>query len=145
MLHSRNLADLLPLTSAWPGEETNPCPFYPKGSPPLCHVATTGATPFRLNLHVGDVGHTLVFGPTGSGKSTLLTLLMAQFFRYPDAQVFSFDKGYSAYVLTSAAGGYHYDLGLDDISFCPFALIDQDPERLWAHDWLELLVRRQSN
>jgi type IV secretion system protein TrbE len=144
LLHSRNLADLLPLTSAWPGEETNPCPFYPKSSPSLCCAATTGATPFRLNLHVGDVGHTLVFGPTGSGKSTLLALLMAQFFRYPNAQVFAFDKGYSSYVLTSAAGGNHYDLGLDDISFCPFALIDRDAERLWAHDWLELLLRLQN-
>jgi type IV secretion system protein VirB4 len=69
---------------------------------------------------------------------------MAQFFRYPNAQVFAFDKGYSAYVLTSAAGGNHYDLGLDDISFCPFSLIDRDAERLWAHDWLELLLRLQN-
>ena len=29
-------------------------------------------TPFRLDLHVGDVGHTLVVGPTGAGKSVLL-------------------------------------------------------------------------
>lgn len=144
LLHSRNLADLLPLTSAWPGAEHNPCPLYRKHSPSLCYAATTGATPFRLNLHVGDVGHTLVFGPTGSGKSTLLALLMAQFCRYPNAQVFSFDKGYSAYVLTSAAGGDHYDLGIDDISFCPFARIDRETERLWAHDWLELLMRLQN-
>ena len=33
------------------------------------HGATAGATPFRINLHVGDVGHTVVFGPTGAGKS----------------------------------------------------------------------------
>lgn len=144
LLHTRNLADLLPLTSAWPGHEQNPCPFFPKDSPSLCYAATSGATPFRLNLHVGDVGHTLVFGPTGSGKSTLLSLLMAQFFRYPEAQVFAFDKGYSAYVLTSAAGGDHYDLGLDDVSFCPLALTDREEERLWAHDWLELLMRLQN-
>ncbi|MFN6986834.1 MAG: heme ABC exporter ATP-binding protein CcmA [Rhizobium oryzihabitans] len=48
-----------------------PCPFYPPNSPPLMQVAS-GSTPFRLNLHVDDVGHTLIFGPTGSGKSTLL-------------------------------------------------------------------------
>jgi hypothetical protein len=35
----------------------------------------------------------------------------------------------SAYVLTSAASGNHYDLGLDDISFCPLSLIDRDAER----------------
>jgi type IV secretion system protein VirB4 len=144
LFHSRNLADLLPLTSAWPGEEHNPCPFYPPSSPSLCYAATHGAKPFRLNLHVGDVGHTLVFGPTGSGKSTLLSLLMAQFFRYPNAQVFCFDKGYSAYILTSASGGNHHDLGVDEISFCPFAQIDDTAERLWASDWLELLLRLQN-
>ena len=30
---------------------------------------TEGSTPFRFSLHVGDVGHTLVVGPTGAGKS----------------------------------------------------------------------------
>ena len=33
-------------------------------------------------------------------------LLMAQFFRYPEAQVFAFDKGYSALPLAAAAGGH---------------------------------------
>lgn len=30
--------------------------------PPLLVAATDGATPFRLNLHHGDVGHTLIVG-----------------------------------------------------------------------------------
>ena len=72
LIHTGNLADLLPLAGVWTGGEANPCPFYPTGSPPLLHAATTGATPLRVNLHVGDVGHTLIFGPTGAGKSTLL-------------------------------------------------------------------------
>jgi len=144
LMHSQNLADLLPITSAWPGEEYNSCPFYPERSPSLCYAATGGATPFRLNLHVGDVGHTLVFGPTGSGKSTLLGLLMAQFFRYQNAQVFCFDKGRSAFVLTHAAGGRHYDLGEDEICFCPLARIDDEAERMWAQEWLESLLRLQN-
>uniref|UniRef100_UPI001FE252BB DUF87 domain-containing protein n=1 Tax=Bartonella capreoli TaxID=155192 RepID=UPI001FE252BB len=45
-------------------------------------MVTTGATAFRINLHVDDVGHTLVFGPTGAGKSTLLAFLLAQARRY---------------------------------------------------------------
>src|SRR5207247_9770875 len=72
MLHTLNLADLLPLTSIWPGLECNPCPAYPKGSPSLPYAATCGAPPFALTLHVSDVGHTLILGPTGSGKSTLV-------------------------------------------------------------------------
>ena len=34
-------------------------------------------------------------GPSGAGKSTALGLIAAQWFRYPRAQVFAFDKGYS--------------------------------------------------
>ncbi|MBR0893011.1 conjugal transfer protein TrbE, partial [Bradyrhizobium diazoefficiens] len=80
LINTRNLADLIPLNSVWSGNPTAPCPFYPPSSPPLMQVAS-GSTPFRLNLHVDDVGHTLVFGPTGSGKSTLLALIAAQFRR----------------------------------------------------------------
>ena len=143
LIHTRNLADLIPTTSAWAGEEFNPCPFYPENSPPLIYAATTGSTPFRLNLHVGDVGHTLIFGPTGSGKSTLLGLLVAQFFRYPDAQVFCFDKGLSALVLAAASGGRHYDLGESEIAFCPLARVNDESERTWAVEWLEMLLALQ--
>ena len=94
LIHTLNLADLLPLTSVWPGLDTNPSPLFPENSPPLFFSATTGSTPFRFNLHVSDVGHAMIIGPTGSGKSTLLGLIMAQFFRYPRAQVFCFDKGF---------------------------------------------------
>ncbi|WP_408670033.1 helicase HerA domain-containing protein, partial [Staphylococcus aureus] len=87
-------------------------PFYPPNSPPLMQVAS-GSTPFRLNLHVDDVGHTLIFGPTGSGKSTLLALIAAQFRRYEFAQIFAFDKGNSLLPLTLAAGGDHYEIGKD--------------------------------
>ena len=143
LIHTRNLADLIPATSVWAGEESNPCPFYPENGAPLIYAATTGSTPFRLNLHVGDVGHTLIFGPTGSGKSTLLGLLIAQFFRYPDAQVFCFDKGLSAFVLAAAAGGRHYDLGESEIAFCPLARVDDESERTWAVEWLETLLALQ--
>lgn len=144
LLHTLNLADLLPLTSIWPGLAQHPCPFYPPGSPPLAYAATTGATPFRLNLHVGDVGHTLIVGPTGSGKSTLLAFLLAQQFRYPGAQVFAFDKGYSLFVLCAASGGSYYEIGADTgPTFTPLAQIDMPAERLWAQEWLEILVTLQ--
>jgi type IV secretion system protein TrbE len=140
VVSTRNLADLLPATSVWPGLPHNPSPLFPPGSPALLWAATTGATPFWLNLHDDDVGHTLVVGGTGAGKSTLLNLLIAQFLRYPRAQVFSFDVGYSGWLLAHAAGARHYDLVNQPVSLQPLAQIDQPAERIWALEWLETVL-----
>jgi type IV secretion system protein VirB4 len=143
LLHTLNLADLLPITSVWAGLRENPSKLMPKHSPPLLFAATTGATPFRVNLHVADLGHTLMCGPSGAGKSTALGLIAAQWFRYPRAQVFAFDKGYSLFVLTRAAGGEFYDLAGDrtHLAFCPLKEIDSDTDLTWAVSWLEDLCR----
>jgi len=145
LVHTRTIADFIPLTSVWAGEPNNPCPFYPPNSPPLAFTATSGATPFCLSLHVGDVGHTLILGPTGAGKSTLLGLITASQFRYKDAQVFIFDKGYSALPLVAAAGGQHYDLmgEYNSPNFCPLAHVDDPAERAWAGEWLETIITLQ--
>ncbi len=63
------------------------------GDAPLLYGKTEGSTPFRFSLHVGDVGHTLVVGPTGAGKSVLLALMAMQFRRYAGCQIFAFDFG----------------------------------------------------
>jgi len=141
LISSRNLADLIPLAAVWAGAETAPCPFYPEGAPPLMQVAC-GSTPFRLNLHVDDVGHTLVFGPTGSGKSTLLALVAAQFRRYASAQIFAFDKGRSMLPLTLAVGGRHYEIGGGEgaLAFAPLQDLSSEADRAWAVEWIEALV-----
>ncbi len=143
MLVTRNLADMLPISSIWSGNRTNPCPppKFPAGSPPLLLSTSTGASVFRLNLHVGDVGHSIVLGPTGSGKSTLLAAMAAQFLRYEDAQVFVFDKRYSMWVLSQACGGTYFDIGAEDstLSFCPLRNLDTAADRNWAAEYVELL------
>ena len=134
LVSTMNLSDLLPLSSIWTGNQHNPCDRYPSGSPALIYADTAGATPFRLNLHVGDVGHTLIIGPTGTGKSTLLAMIAAQFRKYRNAKVFCFDKGYSIYCLTEAVGGTHYDVGDSDssLTFCPLA----ESDLIWAEGWV---------
>jgi type IV secretion system protein TrbE len=136
-----NLADVLPMTSVWAGRHENPSPLMPANSPPLLYAATTGATPFRFNLHVSDVGHTLMVGPPGSEKSTALGLITAQWFRYPRAQVFAFDKGRSLYVLCRAAEGEFYELGGEggQLAFCPLKDLDDSVDLAWAVDWLSKL------
>ena len=95
MVNTLNLADLLPLSSVWTGSPVCPCPFYPPNSRPLAVLMTDNSTPFWFNIHAGDLGHTLIFGPTGAGKSTLLAFIAAQFRCYENARIFAFDKGMS--------------------------------------------------
>ncbi|KGP63163.1 hypothetical protein EP47_14200 [Legionella norrlandica] len=64
LINTMNLADLLPTSSIWTGENKAPCPLFPPLSPPLMHCVTSGNAPFRLNLHVRDLGHGIMFGPT---------------------------------------------------------------------------------
>lgn len=143
LLNTRNLADLIPLNSVWSGSPASPCPFYPEDAPPLMQVAS-GSTPFRLNLHSGDVGHALIFGPTGSGKSTLLALIAAQFRRYEGAQLFAFDKGMSMLPLTLSVGGDHYDVGAGNaLTFCPLSELNTNADRAWAAEWIETLIALQ--
>ena len=149
LINSLNLSHLIPTSSIWCGSETAPCPFYPKGSPALMHTVTAGSTPFRLNLHVGDLGHTIMFGPTGAGKSTHLALLAAQFRRYKNMKIFAFDKGNSLYALsagirakTGGKSGLHFEIGADNnkLSFCPLQFLESRSYRAWAGDWIDTIL-----
>ena len=129
-----NLAHMMPVSAVWAGQETN----KHLGGPPLIVTRTDGATPFRLVTHIGDVGHTLVVGPTGMGKSVLLATLALQFRRYPNSRILAFDMGRSMRATVLGLGGEHYDLGLDgEIAFQPLARIDQEGCRAWASEWVE--------
>ncbi len=144
LLHTLNLADLLPTTSTWSGQDTVANPFFPPGSPALMLGTTIGKAPFFFSPYYGDVGHCLLYGPSGSGKTTLLNMLVAQFGRYPKARVFAFDNKYGMYTLCRAVGGWHYDLGgmsgqgeLKRSGIMPLARVEDEQERVWAAGWLE--------
>lgn len=141
LVHSLNLAHLVPLSSVWAGPARN----EHLGGPPLLHAETSGSTPFRLSTHVGDVGHMMVAGPTGAGKSVLLALIAMQFRRYRAAQIYIFDKGWSARAAVLACGGRHHALGLGDgaLAFQPLRHIDDPAERAWAADWIAALLAHE--
>lgn len=142
LVHTLNLAHLMPLSSVWAGPARN----EHLGGPPLLLAQTSGSTPFRLSSHVGDVGHMLVVGPTGAGKSVLLALLALQFRRYPGARVTLFDKGWSARSAVLAMGGTHHALGAagegadQTLAFQPLRRIDQAVQRSWAAGWIGALL-----
>lgn len=139
-----NLAHLIPLSAVWAGAERD----EHFGESPLLYGKTEGSTPFRLSLHVGDVGHCLVVGPTGAGKSVLLALMALQFRRYEGNQIFAFDYGGSIRAAALAMGGDWQDLGgaLYDassdgsVALQPLARIDEAAERAWASEWLAALL-----
>ena len=141
LVSTLNLAHLIPLSAVWAGPDRN----AHLDGPPLIITRTDGATSFRLVTHVGDVGHTLIVGPTGAGKSVLLALLMLQFRRYAGSQVFAFDTGGSLRASVLGLGGQHYDLGeADQIAFQPLARIEEDGERGWAAEWLLSLFSQEN-
>jgi type IV secretion system protein VirB4 len=139
-VHTLNLAHLMPLSALWAGPERN----HHLGGPPLLTAETSGATPFRVSTHVGDVGHMLIVGPTGAGKSVLLALMALQFRRYAQSQIFIFDKGLSARAAMLAMGGLHHRLGASTdggaLVFQPLAAIDHADERGWAAGWITALL-----
>ncbi|MFX8301147.1 conjugal transfer protein TrbE, partial [Acinetobacter baumannii] len=68
-----------------------------------------------------------------------------QFRRYPDAQVYIFDKGFSARAAVLAMGGAHHALGADAgsdgaLAFQPLVRIDDPTERSWAAEWIAALL-----
>src|SRR3546814_8477414 len=76
LVTSLNLCDMLPISAYWSGPNINDHlseQAEMRGTaspvPPLMPTRTDGTTPFRFNLHQGDVGHTMIVGPPGAGKA----------------------------------------------------------------------------
>ena len=138
-----NLAHMMPLSAVWAGLEHD-AHF---NAPPLFYAKTEGSTPFRFSLHVGDVGHSLVVGPTGAGKSVLLAMMALQFRRYAGSQIFAFDFGGSIRAAALACGGDWQDLGSslsedsdEPVLLQPLARIHEPAQRNWASEWLQAIL-----
>jgi len=118
-LLNTNCADLALLFAQDGGADTNPH----LGREALAELDSTQGTPYALNLHVNDVGHTLILGATGSGKSFLLNFLIAHLQRY-SPRTLIFDLGGSYAGLTTYFGGEALRVGLDRqaITINPFCL-----------------------
>jgi type IV secretion system protein VirB4 len=142
LINTMNLADLLPTSTIWTGTNYAPCPMYPPLAPPLMQCVTHGATPFRFNLHIRDLGHSLMFGPTRAGKSTHLGIIALQFLRYEGMSVYAFDKGMSMYPTTKAVRGNHFSVAADDskLAFCPLQFLGTKGDRAWAMEWIDTIL-----
>ncbi|MFN7835944.1 MAG: conjugal transfer protein TrbE, partial [Burkholderiaceae bacterium] len=142
LLNTMNLADLLPISTIWTGENYAPSPLFPPNAPALLHGVTSGNSPYRVNLHVRDLGHCIIFGPTRTGKSTKLGLIAFQWRRYLGSRIYAFDKGLSMYPTCKGAGGRHYTIAsnTDKLAFAPLARLDTRARRAWAMEWIDTIL-----
>jgi type IV secretion system protein TrbE len=132
-----NLADLSFLFTLDHGEAVSPH----LRREALAVFETPHRTPYAFNLHVQDVGHTLVLGATGSGKSFLLNFLITHAQKYAP-QTVVLDVGHSYRKLATLLGGRYLEIGLrqDNVTINPFAL-EPTPEHLhFLHAFVRVLL-----
>lgn len=118
-LLNANYADLSFLFTILAGEKRN----AHLGTEYLAVLETDNATPYFLNLHNGEVAHTLILGMTGSGKSYLCSFLLQNAQKYTPL-TFIFDIGGSFQSLTNIFGGSYLNVGQEarDFTINPFSL-----------------------
>jgi type IV secretion system protein VirB4 len=136
-LLNTNYADLSLLFAQSAGSETN---AY-LGREALAVLDSTQGTPYYLNLHVGDVGHTLVLGATGSGKSFLLNFLVGHLQRY-GPRTLIFDLGGSYEGITRYFGGQSLRLALDrSFRINPFCLAPTPDNVQFLFAFVKVLIQ----
>ncbi len=136
MVSLGNFVDYIPFRTILIGDKQN---SHLK-APALCAFETKHKTLFYFNFHVKDVGHTAMFGPTGAGKSVLLNFLASQYMKY-DPQIYFFDYGYSAEILSLAQNGLHIDFKPEKRTYLnPVALITTKGGKSFLRDFLQVLI-----
>ena len=119
LLLNTNYADLSFLFTILPGETWN----QHLGAEYLAVLETDNSTPYYLNLHNGEIAHTLILGMTGSGKSYLCNFLLQNAQKYQPL-TFIFDIGGGFESLTTIFGGSYLNVGREsrDFTINPFSL-----------------------
>jgi len=108
--------------------------------PAVTLLETVSGTPYFFNWHRGEVGHTLLIGPTGAGKSVAMNFLLVQSVKFKP-RIFYFDKDRGAEIFIRAMGGTYAVLGRGHESgFNPLQLPDGSANRAFLERWFGSLV-----
>jgi type IV secretion system protein VirB4 len=136
-LLNSNYADLSFLFTILPGETRN----AHLGAEYLAVLETDNSTPYFLNLHNGEVAHTLILGMTGSGKSYFCNFLLQNAQKYAP-QTYIFDIGGSFQSLTTIFGGSYSNVGQDarDFTINPFSLAPTKENTQFLFSFIRVLI-----
>jgi type IV secretion system protein VirB4 len=136
-LLNSNYADLSFLLTILPGETRN----AHLGAEYLAVLETDNSTPYFLNLHNGEVAHTLILGMTGSGKSYLCNFLLQNAQKYAPL-TFIFDIGGSFQSLTTIFGGSYLNVGQDtrDFTINPFSIAPNNENVQFLFSFFRVLI-----
>jgi type IV secretion system protein VirB4 len=136
-LLNTNYADLSFLFTILPGEKIN---AY-LGTEYLAVLETDNDTPYYLNLHCGEIGHTLILGQTGSGK-TFFSVFMVQNAQKYQPQTYIFDIGGSYESVTAIFGGTYLNVGREsrDFSINPFSLAPTSENLQFLFSFFRVLI-----
>jgi type IV secretion/conjugal transfer VirB4 family ATPase len=136
-LLNSNYADLSFLFTILPGETRN----AHLGAEYLAVLETDNCTPYFLNLHNGEVAHTLILGMTGSGKSYFCNFLLQNAQKYAP-QTYIFDIGGSFQSLTTIFGGSYSNVGQDarDFMINPFSLAPTKENTQFLFSFFRVLI-----
>lgn len=104
-------------------------------------LKTTANSPYYFNFHFGDVGHTLILGPSGGGKTVIQNFMLAQAEK-SGARMAFIDKDRGAEIFVRAAGGTYLALKNGHPSgFAPLKALDGSARnREFLSSWLRQLV-----
>jgi type IV secretion system protein VirB4 len=136
-LLNSNYADLSFLFTILPGEKRN----AHLDAEYLAVMETDNSTPYFLNLHNGEIAHTLILGQTGSGKSYLASFLLQNAQKY-EPQTYIFDIGGSFESLTNIFGGTFLNVGQEsrDFTINPFSLPPTKENRQFLFSLFQVLI-----
>lgn len=143
-VEAANVTDTMPIITMLSGD--NKHPFFSEGQdatlPPNAVFKTRYRTPYYFNYHKGQLGHTLLVGPSRNGKTMLQMFLESQFLKYPNARIFNIDKDYSLKPQTYLLDGEYFDLdpGKGGLKMNPVALVKDDMGKAWLVGWLDRLM-----
>src|ERR1700722_3060491 len=107
----------------------------------LAVLETDHATPYFLNLHNGEVPHTLILGMTGSGKSHFCNFVLQKAQKY-NPLTFIFDIGGSFQSLTTIFAGSYLNVGQEsrDFAINPFSLPPTKDNLQFIFSFLRVLI-----